>query len=260
MLPLQVDRERFFAALNEARSREKEGIGTQNEKILHATLKRYFATEDALAECGVEGYVADLLVGGEIVEIQTGNFSYLRKKLPPLLENHPVTVVCPLMRNKTLFWVDPLTGALSRGRKSPKRGRYCHLLGQLYPLMDLAEHENLRIVVFLYDGEEYKRADGWSKDGKKGSHRVERVPTEPVDLLLLKSPYDYGALLPENCPPQFSALEFSKCTSLKGRKLSGGLKLLLKTGVLSRQKQGRSYLYTVNRKEFIVYDRKNNVD
>ncbi|MBP3320763.1 MAG: hypothetical protein J6M12_00265 [Clostridia bacterium] len=256
MLPLRVDADRFFASLERARAREKGGIGTQNEKLLHAALKDYFAIEGAVAEYEVEGFVADLFAEGELVEIQTGNFSYLRKKLPALLEKYPVTVVCPLMRSKTLFWIDPQTGELSGGRKSPKKEKYCHLLGQIYPLMDLIGQEGLRLVVFLYDGEEYKRADGWSKDGKKGSHRVERIPTEPVEFLVLSSPYDLGALLPENCPERFSAADFSKFASLRGRKLSGGLKLLLKAGVLSREKQGRSYLYTVNRKEFIVYESK----
>ena len=254
MLPLRVDADRFFASLERARAREKGGIGTQNEKLLHATLKDYFAIEGAVAEYEVEGFFADLFADGELVEIQTGNFCYLRKKLPPLLEKHPVTVICPLMRSKTLFWIDPQTGELSAGRKSPKKGKYCHLLGQIYPLMDLVGQEGLRLVVFLYDGEEYKRADGWSKDGKKGSHRIERIPTQPLDLLELCSPYDYAALLPEGCPLTFDAADFSRRTSLKGRRLSGALKMLLKIGVLSREKQGRSYLYTVNRKEFIVYD------
>lgn len=254
MLPLRVDADRFFASLERAKAREKGGIGTQNEKLLHATLKDYFAFEGSVAEYEVEGFVADLMTEEGIVEIQTGNFSYLRKKLPALLEKHSVTVVYPLMRQKTLYWIDPQSGELSPGRKSPKKGKYCHVPGQIYPLMDLAGHVNLHLVIFLYDGAEYKRADGWSKDGKRGSHRVERVPEAPVDLLLLSAPYDYGALLPENCPAVFDAADYSRRTSLRGRRLSGALKLLLKTGVLSREKQGRSYLYTVNRKEFIVYE------
>ena len=254
MLPLQVDRERFALALEKAQAREKEGIGTQNEKLLHATLKNYFFKEGALQEAPLCGFVADLLSDEGVVEIQTSSFSYLKKKLAVFLESHPVTVVCPLMREKTLYWVDPQSGDLSKGRKSPKKGQPCHLAGELFYLSDFIGKEGFRIVIFLYDGEEYKLADGWSKDGKKGGHRMERIPLCPVDFIELSSPYDFGVLLPQNCPPVFTAKEFSKCSSLKGRRLSGALKLLLHTGVVTRTREKREYLYTVTRKEFLFND------
>jgi hypothetical protein len=251
MLPLQVDRERFLLALEKAKERQKEGIGTQNEKLLHATLKNYFLTDGARAEVPICGFVVDLLSPDGVIEIQTASFSYLKKKLPVLLMEHPVTVLCPLMRQKTLYWVDPQSGTLSKGRKSPKKGQPCHLAGDLFYLSDFIGKEGFRIVIFLYDGEEYKLADGWSRDGKKGSHRIERLPTEPIDFIELSSFYDFGMLLPESCPPTFTAKEFSKYASLKGRRLSGALKLLLHTGAVTRTKEKKEYLYTVMRKEFL---------
>ena len=81
MLPLQVDEARFAKALQRAKGRDKEGIGTQNEKLVHATLKNYFFEDGAVMEAPVCGFVADLLLEKEIVEIQTSSFSYLKKRV-----------------------------------------------------------------------------------------------------------------------------------------------------------------------------------
>ena len=254
MLPLQVDRERFFKALEAAKKRDKAGIGTQNEKLVHATLKNYFYEEGAVMEAPVGSFVADLLYENEIFEIQTSSFSYLKRKLPALLAEHEVTVVCPLMRQKTLYWIDPQSGALGGGRKSPKRGQPCHLLHEMFYLADFIGHPRFRIVIFLYDGEEYKLADGWSRDGKRGAHRKERVPIEVVDLFEISSEYDLALLLPRGCPPVFTTKEFSRLSSLRGLRLGAALKLLLQKGVVAREKKNRAYEYTVNRKEFIRYE------
>ena len=59
---------------------------------------------------------------GEVVEIQTGSFSSLKRKLEALLPDRPVRVVHPVAVEK---WITKVakdgTTFLSR-RKSPKRG------------------------------------------------------------------------------------------------------------------------------------------
>ena len=245
MLPLQLNNERFAEALQAARARVPEGIGTQKEKLLHATLKNYFAGEEDEQEVPVLGYVADVFGKDGIVEIQTGSFSKIKEKLSVLTDHYPVTLVCPLMRKKTVYWLDPRDGSVSGGRGSPKKGAPCHLLWELLPLCTLAGKEGFRVVIFYYDGEEYRLADGWSKDGKKGSHRVERVPCTPVDLYELCTIEDYHLLLPEKCPAVFTSKEFAKFSGLKGRKCSAALKMLLELGIVTRVLDGRQYLYSV---------------
>ena len=246
MLPLQLNDERFAEALQAARARVPEGIGTQKEKLLHATLKNYFAGEEGEQEVPVLGYVADVLGKDGIVEIQTGSFSKIKEKLSVLTDQYPVTLVCPLMRQKTVFWLDPRDGSVSGGRRSPKKGALCHLLCELLPLWELVGKEHFRIVIFYYDGQEYRLADGWSRDGKKGSHRVERVPCSPVDLYELCTIEDYHLLLPEKCPAVFTAKAFSKFSGLRGRKCSAALKMLLELGIVTRTLEGRQYVYSVS--------------
>ena len=249
-----IDRERFARALQDAEERQSEdgGIGTLREKLLHATLKNYFSGEGDLPEQKIGRYVADLYGPEGVTEIQTGSTAPLRKKIGTLLQSAPVTVVCPVMRKKELFWIDPATAEVTPGRKSPKKGAFSDLLPEMLYLSEWIGREDFTVVVFLYDGQEYRLKNGWSKDGKKGAERYERRPTEPVDLLVLKSLYDCGALLPENCPPTFTAAEFSKRTRFRGRKNWAALKFLTEAGILSRDDTVRPQTYEVVYKEFLT--------
>ena len=131
MRRLEVDKERFACALKDAAERQPEGIGMLREKLLHATLKNYFLEDGALPEQKVGKYIVDLLGKNGIMEIQTGSCAPLRPKLQALLPLYPVTVVCPIFRKRTVFWIDPQSGALSGGRKSPKTGKYSDILPEL---------------------------------------------------------------------------------------------------------------------------------
>ena len=82
--------------------RQGSGIGTYQEKTLHAVLKDYYAPAKDMQEISVGGYVADIFTGSEIMEIQTGSLAPMRKKLQSLLGQYPITVVYPIPRVKYL--------------------------------------------------------------------------------------------------------------------------------------------------------------
>ena len=71
-------------------------IGTLREGPLHAALKQWVAQPGDRFEADVDGFVADVLRGDEIIEVQTGSFAALGKKLDRLLDERRVTVVVPL--------------------------------------------------------------------------------------------------------------------------------------------------------------------
>ncbi len=245
MCRLQIDAARFERARSDAEKRSRESIGTLGEKVLHATLKNYFSDAGDLQEQKIGRYVADIFGKRGIIEIQTGGYAALKKRLPSLLEQYPVTVVCPVMRKKELFWIDPVTGAVDKGRRSPKTGRLCDALPELFYLSEFCERENFKIWIFLYDGREYKIRDGWGNGGKRGAHRADRVPLTPVDLYEFSVSDDFAALLPPGCPDSFTGEQFSGLISKKGYKLWASLRFLTERGVLRREKRNRTYVYTV---------------
>ena len=69
------------------------------------------------------------------------------------------------------------------------------------------------------------------------------LPLTLEDSLTLSRPEDYAALIPAALPVEFTAARFGKAARLQGRKLNGVLKVLLDRGILTREKEGREYLY-----------------
>lgn len=221
-------------------------IGVLREKTLHATLKRWLDEDPAHHEVTLpDGHVADIFDGERITEIQTGNFSALRRKLQALLEHYPVTVVHPLVRRKWLCWIDPDTGETTPPKRSPRTGSFADAGPQLIYLLPCLDHPNLTVRLLLLDVEEHRVADGWSRDGKQGSHRAERYPLTMEGEVTLRAPADYAALLPPGLPEHFTSAQFGKAVHQQGRKLNGTLKVLLHTGILTREKEGREYVYQI---------------
>lgn len=240
--------ERFEQALQQglATLEQRAGIGTLKERSLHAVLKYWFAPSDDWHEQKVGRYVADVFDGEQIVEIQTGSTHRLRPKLDDFLPTHPVTVVLPLVRRKTLAWIDPASGESGKPRRSPKTGRFSDALPALYPFLDRLEHPHLTIALVLLDVADYRLQDGWGNDGKRGSHRVERVPTALGETLLLRSAADLRLLLPEGLPDPFTSADLSRLLRMRGRKLSSAISVLYKSGNIIRVgKDKNAFLYTV---------------
>ena len=61
-------------------------IGERNERSLHRALKARYAGAAGATERAVDGFVADMVTGDRIVEVHTGGFGPLRRKLRRLLD------------------------------------------------------------------------------------------------------------------------------------------------------------------------------
>ena len=197
---------------NEACTRAREGdlptqsIGVLQEKPLHATLKWWLDDNPDHHEISLAfGKVADIYDGTTVTEVQTGSFSPLRKKLEVLLPHYPVTVVHPVVRRKYLVWINPETGETTAPRKSPRVGSFTDGGKELIYLLPLLDHPNLTIRLVLMDAEEQRLADGWGREGKRGSHRAVLLPLSVEGVLDLKAPADYAALIPPTLPAAFTA-------------------------------------------------------
>ena len=96
------DEKLFDAACEDIieKERAKNGIGTLQEKTMHAVLKRFYEPNHTHQEIRINGYVADIFRDNEIIEIQTGSFNAMRKKLDTFLEEYPVTIVYPIIHTK----------------------------------------------------------------------------------------------------------------------------------------------------------------
>ena len=229
-------------------------IGTLREKRLHAAVKLYLCPDetcherpvgDLLREDGAKPrrMVADILTDGHIMEVQTGGFFPLREKIGWYLTHTPcrVTVVHPIPAVKYLSWIDPADGSILSRHKSPKRGRVKDVAKELYWVSDFIGDPRFAVRILLLELEEYRLADGWSKDRKRGSNRYERFPTALLGDVTLWTPADYAAyFLPsalsapdaEGTPPVFTAAAYAKATGVRGKATYSTIHLLEKLGVV----------------------------
>lgn len=225
---------------------ERRGIGTLGERSLHAVLK-YWADPDEShheAPLGIGRLVADVFDGARVTEIQTRSFSTLRSKLERLLKCFPVTVIYPLARRKTLVWVDPVTGEMTPPRRSPKTGGWGDAFHELYRLRPLLGHPGLTLRLVLIDVEEYRLRDGWAREGKRGSHRMERIPTALGECAVLAGPRDFAGLLPPALEPEFTTRELAAAFRVSRPKAGEIGNILYNLDVIQRiGKRGNAYVY-----------------
>lgn len=227
--------------------REKNGIGTLQEKTVHAVLKRFYEPDLSHQEIRIGSFVADIFREEEIIEIQTRNFNSMRRKLDYFLEEYPVTIVYPIAHTKWLYWIDEETGTVTNRRKSPKTGSLYDAYFELYKIKPYLSHPNLHLCLVLIDVEEYRLLNGWDKNRKKGSTRYDRIPVKLVEEFYIGSPSEYGCMIPEGLPTPFTSKDFAKHAGVSQRIANLALNILNSIHAVTRVgKKGRAYLYELN--------------
>ena len=228
------------------RIRGAGGIGTQSEKILHSILKYAIEPEDSLHECKLYGSVTDIFREGEVYEIQTRGLYRMRKKLDKFLPSHKVHLIYPVAKTKILHWVDPETGDIGEGHKSPKKGSVLDSLFELSAIRPYLTHENLIVHILLLNMEEYRYQNGYGKDKKRHATRMERIPLSLAEEITLASQEDYmKAFLPESLRAiPFTQKTYEKATRLKPRYAYSALQILIDQGALAHiGNEGKAFLY-----------------
>lgn len=243
-----MDEKRFEEIRNSVigSKRQRYGIGTYQEKTLHAVLKDYYAPDKDMQEIPVDGYVADIYTGEEIIEIQTGNFNKMRSKLERFLPKYPVTIVYPIPRIKYLLWIDEESGECSKPRKSTVKGSVYRAFYELYKIKQFLPDPNLRLCFPLLEVEEYRLLNGWSRDKKKGSCRYDRIPTAFLDEVRFERIEDYVQLIPYELAEPFTVKDFARAIGERKEIASNVLHILNYLQIVTRcGKSGNAYLYEV---------------
>lgn len=221
------------------------GIGTLSEKTVHSVLKKYYETNCNNHEIKIDGFVADICNGHEIIEIQTRGFDRLRKKLDVFLNNYPVTIVYPVPYIKWIRWINPLSGEITQPRKSPIRGTPYIIFPELYKIKSFLLSPNLSIKIVLLNLEEYRFLDGWSDDKKKGSTKCDRIPLELIQEINIRTTEDYSLLIPEALKEEFTSKDYKNASGLSKAASSTAVHILNHVGIIERRgKLGRAYLYS----------------
>ena len=185
------------------------GIGVMREGPLHAAVKEVLARPGDRFEVPVGRFVIDLVrADGELVEVQTGGFGPLGRKLDALLDEHRVRVVHPVAAERRIVRVDE-HGEVLAARRSPKRATAAAVFDQLVSFPSLLTHPNLTIEVLLLR-EDHVRGPEAVRVRRRTRDPGERRLVEVLDSVEFRAPEDILAALPPLPDEPFTTRELAK--------------------------------------------------
>jgi hypothetical protein len=191
-------------------------IGTLNEGALHAQLKEWYRRPGDLLEQVAGGFVVDLVRGDLLVEIQTGGFAPLRRKLELLAQEHPVRLVAPVPVGRRIVRLSD-EGEVLSARRSPRRGRIEDIFSRLVSIPSLLCLPRFELEIVLTHQDELRvhrpgkafRRRGWVVTGRRLVSVEERR--------LLATPADAAGLLPLALPELFDTAELAQAAGIERR-------------------------------------------
>lgn len=223
---------------------DRPQVGTLHEGPLHAALKRWYFEDGDLVEQPIDGFVIDMVRGDLLIEIQTGGFSSMKRKLTQLLDTHPVRLVHPIAAEKWIVKLDE-SGELASRRRSPKHGDVVDLFAELVSFPELIRHPNLTLEVALVEEEEVRRFDATKAWRRKGWVVEERRLLDVVDERVFDSADALLALLPAELAEEFTTADLAVGLG-RPRRLAQQAAYCLRraSGIESVGKRGNAVVYS----------------
>ena len=215
------------------------------ENSLHEGVKLWYAEPGDLIEENVEGYIVDVVRGEQLIEIQTSNFSAIKKKLAKLIHHRPVRLVHPVSQRKWIVRIDGDGKMISR-RRSPRMGRVEDVFLELVYMPDLIQESNFSLEVLLVHSEEVLIDDGRGSWRRRGWSIHDRRLLEVLESHLFSEPRDFHGLLPESLRPEFTTRQLSETLGLRlniAQKMVYSLRHM--EAIEGIGKRGRAHVYSI---------------
>ena len=194
-------------------------IGELNERSLHRALKARYAVAGTVTEQAVDGFVADVVIGDRVVEVQTGSFSPLKKKLPRLLERRSVTLVYPIAQDRYIVKVATDPDVPETRRRSPKHGSVFEVFSVLTSFPALLAHPNLTLEIVMTVEEDIRMVTGGRTRWRRGWVRLDRRLVDVVATHTISSMAELFGMLDHELPEQFTASDIA--TAMKSSRRLG---------------------------------------
>lgn len=220
------------------------GVGTLNEKSLHAQLKVWYSRPGDRFEVPFGRLVVDIVRDDLLIEIQTRNVSAMRTKLPRLLESHRVRVVFPIPASKALVKLDDRGEIMSR-RRSPKSGSILDVFAELVSIPTLLDHPGFALHVLMIEEEEIRQHHPDGNWRRKGWRTVERRLEGVREEVPLRSTGDLLAVLPE-LPAAWTTADVAARAGVS-RQIARQIAYTLKHAAVAKAvaKRGNAVVYTL---------------
>lgn len=257
--PIEKSR-RFSDALGAAMIREKGvhgSVGTQNEQLIHSTLKNYYAPYCDEQEIKIGKFFADAVSEDGIFEIQTRSLHKLREKLRAFLDCSRVTVVHPVIREYKTLFINEQSGEIVKETPPRKLKTLLKVFKELYSIREFLTNENLTVSLcglrvekrVYFSGE--TPPDMSSKSARKKCV-IENIPLELLSEIVLEKPLDYEVFLTPELRVKLAEHSdgFTKkqlCKAANESASSLRLEVLRTVGLIEKiGKNGREFVYKLS--------------
>lgn len=225
---------------------KKPGIGVERESSLHRALKFRYAASDDLTEKTIGDFICDGIgKDGELIEVQTGSFAPLKKKIPAFTAYSRVRIIHPIILTKYIELYDE-TGSLVRRRKSPRSGTVWDLFSSLLYAPELPLIPGLSVELALVDITEKRVADGKGSWRRKGASIRDRELLAWHEAIPLEKPRDYRRFAPFKRGEEFTVRDLAEKAHIDTVSARKTLYVLHKMKLLKRKgKRGNSFVYVI---------------
>ena len=218
---------------------ESGGIGTLGEKQMHAAIKRFVCSDESCHEVKIDGshgciindsdeenneknqkkrrFVADILNGNTIYEIQTGSFAPLREKLQWILDNtsYNIILIHPIAETKWVSLIGP-DGNIGARKKSPLKGKLSDIAPELYYIRDFLSSPRFSLVILMMEAEQYKKNVAKDKRRRPRYKKYELIPISLLRAHIFKEITDYSCFIPDSLPERFTVRQYSNESGIRG--------------------------------------------
>jgi predicted ArsR family transcriptional regulator len=205
-----------------------------------------YAGERGELEAPFGEFVCDAVSGaGTVIEVQTGSFGPLVKKLKWLCAEREVLVIYPVIVVKHIE-VYETDGALRYRRKSPRKGTEWDVFDVLIHAVELTGLSRLSICLALVDVVEKRVADGKGSWRRKGVSIQDKILRARRDNVLLSRKKDYLRFVPFAQHDEWTARELAEKVKIPVTLAQKTVYVLAKMGIVVQTgKKGRARLYKI---------------
>jgi hypothetical protein len=180
-----------------------------NETTLHRDIKWLYSESNDQLERKIGNFIVDIVRDDYLIEIQTRNFSAIRKKLEILLQNYKVKLVHPIVQDKWIIKLDPHLNKIRR-RLSPIHGSYLNIFEELISIPKMISHPNFSIDLVLVQIEEIRENNGEGSWRRKGWSICDKKLLRLIERRKFNNPIDFLNFIPKNIKTPFTNIELAK--------------------------------------------------
>ena len=216
------------------------------ESSIHAALKSMYSSSTDQLEQLVNQYYIDVVTENELIEIQTGNFSNIKRKLTDLLPHYSIRIVHPIPVERWILRINQENQVISR-RKSPKKRNILDIFNELIYILPFLDYTNFTFEVILIKDEIIYIDDGRGSWRRKGWSIFDRKLIETLSTYEFKQSSDFKKLLPVSLPENFTTRQLAMIGGITERLSRRIAYSLYNLGQLNRiGKEGNAWVYQLN--------------